>query len=191
MNTSDYLEHHGIKGMKWGVRRYQNYGGTYTQAGLKRYRDAEAKYDKADTRYKRAKATLKTARRNDDYQGTVSAKAEVTQAKLSRKMAKANLEKHYDHLKQDKLGDQGKLLYASGKTITGDKSITNTLATVGSVAVSAAIYGHSTGLIHDKRITAALAAVGGVSYAAAVGKGVKDEYEAKRLRAYYSHTSKY
>lgn len=31
------LYHHGIKGMHWGIRRYQNYDGTYTQAGLKRY----------------------------------------------------------------------------------------------------------------------------------------------------------
>ena len=33
----DYISHHGIKGMKWGVRRYENYNGTLTSAGKKRY----------------------------------------------------------------------------------------------------------------------------------------------------------
>lgn len=30
-----YLAHHGVPGMKWGVRRYQNYDGTLTAAGRK------------------------------------------------------------------------------------------------------------------------------------------------------------
>lgn len=35
---SDYvIMHHGIKGMKWGIRRYQNKDGTLTVAGKKRY----------------------------------------------------------------------------------------------------------------------------------------------------------
>lgn len=37
------LYHHGIKGMKWGVRRYQNEDGTLTAAGKKRYyREADS-----------------------------------------------------------------------------------------------------------------------------------------------------
>ncbi len=31
------LTHHGIKGQKWGVRRYQNEDGTWTAAGKQRY----------------------------------------------------------------------------------------------------------------------------------------------------------
>ena len=39
---NDYLElhalyHHGIKGQKWGVRRYQNEDGTLTPEGMKKY----------------------------------------------------------------------------------------------------------------------------------------------------------
>ena len=40
-----YLQHQGIKGMKWGVRRYRNKDGTLTAAGKKRYRkDLELGY---------------------------------------------------------------------------------------------------------------------------------------------------
>lgn len=35
----DYLEHHGILGQKWGVRRFQNKDGSYTDAG-KRHRES-------------------------------------------------------------------------------------------------------------------------------------------------------
>ena len=31
----DYLMHHGVKGMRWGIRRYQNKDGSLTNAGKK------------------------------------------------------------------------------------------------------------------------------------------------------------
>lgn len=34
---SDFLMHYGIKGQRWGVRRFQNPDGSYTDAGKKRY----------------------------------------------------------------------------------------------------------------------------------------------------------
>lgn len=34
---SNYIKHHGIKGMKWNVRRFQNKDGSLTPAGKKRY----------------------------------------------------------------------------------------------------------------------------------------------------------
>ena len=48
MNNSGYLEHHGILGMHWGIRRFQNKDGTLTEEGKRRY-NTDAKFkDKYD-----------------------------------------------------------------------------------------------------------------------------------------------
>lgn len=47
----NYLEHHGIKGQKWGVRKYQNPDGTLTAAGKARYYQLSDGSLKSKTKY--------------------------------------------------------------------------------------------------------------------------------------------
>lgn len=48
-----YLTHHGIKGQKWGVRRFQNADGTLTAAGKKRKARNEEVRQREIDRYSR------------------------------------------------------------------------------------------------------------------------------------------
>lgn len=48
LSSEGELYHHGVKGMKWGVRRYQDKNGRLTSDGKKRYVADKTKYIQRD-----------------------------------------------------------------------------------------------------------------------------------------------
>lgn len=74
IKTNNELYHHGVIGMKWGVRRYQNEDGSYTKKGLERYNKSREDYQSA----KEAHKTSKTKTTSDAKR---AAKKKLTESK--------------------------------------------------------------------------------------------------------------
>lgn len=67
MISNGELYHWGIKGMKWGVRRYQNSDGSLTPAGRKRLEKADQKWAKKKSDKITAKAQKATSKELNKY----------------------------------------------------------------------------------------------------------------------------
>ena len=65
MNNAE-LFHTGVKGMKWGVRRYQNKDGSLTPLGKKRYAKELAKLEAEKKRVRQQEQTAKKLKKLDD-----------------------------------------------------------------------------------------------------------------------------
>ena len=105
---ADELYHHGIKGMKWGVRRFQRKDGSLTSAGKKRYLDdPSVKSSKAKMESDRAKQRLANAEYNK-----ASNKASYIPTKSNRQA----LNKAYaDKIKADSEYRRSKFDYSTNK----------------------------------------------------------------------------
>lgn len=86
----DELYHHGVKGMQWGKRRYQNVDGSLTPAGKKRYAKLETKLTKNIERQTRADSRLMNARaKNRDK---ISARYDKKLNKISDPIARKSMQ---------------------------------------------------------------------------------------------------
>ena len=88
-----YLYHHGVKGMKWGVRRYQRKDGSLTPAGRKRYSDdpgLRAQRSELDSAKAARKASMKAYSRADTMYRNVPTPDNLSALKKARSRFEAH-----------------------------------------------------------------------------------------------------
>lgn len=142
--SSDYLMHYGIKGQKWGIRRFQNPDGTLTPEGEKRYGrnvsddEAFSNFLKEDKRTQYALATkygtvdpktvkkdIKSANKDalyDDFQGVKyglnvdDSMAKYTKEYETRRLLNKNMNKDVESILNSLSDDEFELLFGKGSS---------------------------------------------------------------------------
>lgn len=94
---SEELAHHGILGMKWGVRRFQNKDGSLTAAGKKRY---GSDGDEADSSGSGGKAQGKKSRPKKI--------SEMSDAELRQRLNRLQMEKQLKQLMSEQEAEKQK-----------------------------------------------------------------------------------
>lgn len=108
----EYLSHHGIKGQKWGIRRFQNEDGSLTAEGKSRYGQAEGSEKKQGIGKKAGQAIGRgiknlAGKAKDRIGEAVDNKikehrpSKMTDEELRQKLNRLQMEKQYKQLKRE------------------------------------------------------------------------------------------
>lgn len=125
---NDELYHWGIKGMKWGVRRYQNPDGTLTSAGRKRYSGDD---------YKNGVKKAVNATKQHSTKARSNNPKKMTDEELNQRIARMQKEKQYMDLK--KSTSPGKAYVTDLLKTAGNKVVGGAAGAIGGVAGKVAV----------------------------------------------------
>ena len=184
-----YLAHHGIKGQKWGIRRYQNDDGSLTEAGRKRYsenngvlgeytkhvkitNDASGHLNEVNKAYVTAKKDNRAA-----YKKSISdIKNNSELSNKDREMEIASIKKDYKAEKKANRADlketkksieENRLKAVAQVSDTGKAAATGVLATLAGLAVTS--IGRNQVSYGNTCVGYALETIGGMAVAGGVG----------------------
>ena len=132
------LRHHGIKGQKWGVRRFQNADGSLTASGRKRYgtddlKDTLDKVNKADSFIKTAKK-YQAEKDHKEYNNKIKSDlSKMSDKELQQVVNRLNLEERYTQVMRSREKDAGESAVMKWLNVAG------TVTTVSASAIAIAI----------------------------------------------------
>lgn len=98
--NNDELMHHGVKGMKWGVRRYQNKDGSLTALGKYKQYKANKQRNKNLEKAREAKVSKKKASQIPTQKKSVK---EMSDAELQAAIRRLEMEQRYNQLSPKKV----------------------------------------------------------------------------------------
>lgn len=142
MNNTE-LYHHGVKGQRWGVRRYQNKDGSLTSYGKKRYAKELAKLEAEKKRIRQQEQTAKKMKKLDDMRKDIDERkkalktddetpeptkqqkapsapkkrklSELSNEEIQEKIDRMNLENKYKELAQERIDAVSKKEVSKGR----------------------------------------------------------------------------
>ena len=171
LEVSPYIQHFGVLGMHWGVRRYQNADGSLTAAGKKRYDSGDGSNSKKSYNAALASKSVELKKKSD---------AAYKKAAEKEATAYKNWKKKHPNEDDDNFGDW--LTTKSGSKVDYGRAESNTAyklcrdaAALGenyvknevkSYAVAGTVLGAFVGTVGGIKSEVIGAAVGGVTMAA-------------------------
>ena len=120
-NNANELTHHGILGMKWGVRRYQNKDGSLTPAGKRKAAKMKEKY----TELTGKRLVRKPTKKSEVQEDTNKKKSikELSDTELREKINRLQMEKQAKGLESDLASNKQKFVSAVGKQVLAPAAI--------------------------------------------------------------------